>query len=341
MTELLPAREMGPCPVCGQTLARPIASCSQCHTPHHADCWSYNEGCAIYGCGAKPAPPPPASAARTLPRLSLTVAFMSLFALFALGGRNINVRVEDLNVDASGRVPCVSWMTAPRSRCVIEVVRADDPRVVLFRRHTPRSHHHRVELAFIKPGETYLVRVTSQSGLFAGETMSQLYRAPDEPASKPAQSFTAATTSLDLVPSAFATPESSAPPESSMPPKPHPAFRPRDPFRLPGHGYSIQVRPEVPRGPFTAFDLRLASHGAQLSWRTRQPLSLCRVLILRDSTLRGVEKVVDATSRVGGHLHRVSLDGLDPDTSYQVLVLGFPGDGDPIQSPVLSLRTLP
>lgn len=39
------------CQVCG---VPPAASetiyCERCGAPHHADCWDYNRGCAIYGC---------------------------------------------------------------------------------------------------------------------------------------------------------------------------------------------------------------------------------------------------------------------------------------------------
>lgn len=39
------------CPVCGDPLAgRPTRACPRCHTPHHADCWSYLGTCAIFGC---------------------------------------------------------------------------------------------------------------------------------------------------------------------------------------------------------------------------------------------------------------------------------------------------
>lgn len=317
MTESLPVRAMGPCPVCGQSLSKPISSCASCHTPHHAECWSYNEGCAIFGCGVKPAPvepPPPSVMARVLPRVSVTLLLLALFGIFAAGGQRINVRVDDLGIEAKGRVPVASWMTTPRARCVIEVVRADEPDVVLFKRHTSRSHHHRLELPFIKAGETYLVRVTSQSGWMNGETISQLYRAP-EPERPALNLLTAAAAGMSRIAR-------------------------RDPFRLPVAGIATRLRPEPARGPWTSFDMRMSQHEGNISWRTREPVQFCRVLVMRDSTLKGVEKVVDATSRVG-HFHRVKLDGLEPDTSYQMLVLGFPASGDPIQSPVIAFRTMP
>lgn len=39
------------CAVCGSVLAAPLVHCPGCRTPHHQDCWAYNDGCAIYGCG--------------------------------------------------------------------------------------------------------------------------------------------------------------------------------------------------------------------------------------------------------------------------------------------------
>ncbi len=61
------------CPVCGQAAEGETTSCRQCSTPHHEDCWIYNDGCAVYGCGdgesrSAPAPltPPAASFRRRL-----------------------------------------------------------------------------------------------------------------------------------------------------------------------------------------------------------------------------------------------------------------------------------
>ena len=39
------------CPVCACSLGEEqLKCCPGCETPHHADCWEYNKGCAIYGC---------------------------------------------------------------------------------------------------------------------------------------------------------------------------------------------------------------------------------------------------------------------------------------------------
>jgi hypothetical protein len=43
----------GLCRVCGVGLEGEIRRCARCRTPHHADCWAYNDGCAIYACGSR------------------------------------------------------------------------------------------------------------------------------------------------------------------------------------------------------------------------------------------------------------------------------------------------
>ena len=42
------------CKICGESLReKPIVLCKRCQTPHHNDCWHYNEGCATFGCGSR------------------------------------------------------------------------------------------------------------------------------------------------------------------------------------------------------------------------------------------------------------------------------------------------
>lgn len=41
------------CPVCGHRVEGDGRNCPKCGTPHHADCWKYSGGCAIYGCAAR------------------------------------------------------------------------------------------------------------------------------------------------------------------------------------------------------------------------------------------------------------------------------------------------
>lgn len=43
---------VGNCPVCGDRLVKSIQTCPICKTQHHAQCWDYNEGCAVYACEA-------------------------------------------------------------------------------------------------------------------------------------------------------------------------------------------------------------------------------------------------------------------------------------------------
>lgn len=40
------------CRVCGDLLqAGVLVACQNCETPHHGDCWEYNQGCAVFACG--------------------------------------------------------------------------------------------------------------------------------------------------------------------------------------------------------------------------------------------------------------------------------------------------
>ncbi|MBI4859233.1 MAG: peptidylprolyl isomerase [Candidatus Riflebacteria bacterium] len=38
------------CQVCGAGIERTVVFCPRCETPHHEDCWNYNQGCSIFGC---------------------------------------------------------------------------------------------------------------------------------------------------------------------------------------------------------------------------------------------------------------------------------------------------
>jgi hypothetical protein len=317
-------RELGPCPVCGQVLGRPLTSCGTCHTPHHADCWSYNEGCAIYACGSKPAAPPPTSRLAPeamLPRLAFLAMFISLGVLFAAGGRPAMVQLDDLSVEVASHAATATFMTTPRARCTVEIVRADAPDIVVSRRRTARSRHHRVELPGLKAGGLYIMRVSTQGTFREGQTFSQLFRTPDEkPAKVDPPPFAMETTPSVQLPLLPVTLESGR----------------RDPFQ---HPAGVNVRLQTDKAPFSTFDLKMNATDGTITWRTRTPMTLCRVLISRDETLKGVWRVVDATSR-GGTAHKVSLSGLEADTSYQALVLAFPAKGEPVQAPVVAFRTL-
>ncbi len=43
----------GVCLVCGAKIEGASVACAKCRTPHHADCWTYNDGCAIFACGGR------------------------------------------------------------------------------------------------------------------------------------------------------------------------------------------------------------------------------------------------------------------------------------------------
>lgn len=61
----LPAATAPSCQVCGEPLTgQPVVVCHRCRTPHHRDCWRYNRGCSVFGCGCRTSEAPaPASGA--------------------------------------------------------------------------------------------------------------------------------------------------------------------------------------------------------------------------------------------------------------------------------------
>lgn len=48
------------CPYCLSSIAvgDTTESCPECHVVYHAECWSENKGCAVYGCAKAPVPEP-------------------------------------------------------------------------------------------------------------------------------------------------------------------------------------------------------------------------------------------------------------------------------------------
>ena len=46
------------CKVCGDGLTGHKTECPACNTPHHTDCWKYNNGCSTYACSETPKGPP-------------------------------------------------------------------------------------------------------------------------------------------------------------------------------------------------------------------------------------------------------------------------------------------
>jgi hypothetical protein len=51
--ELVRVQAGSVCPVCGHPVAESALPCARCRTPHHADCWKYFGGCAIFACGVR------------------------------------------------------------------------------------------------------------------------------------------------------------------------------------------------------------------------------------------------------------------------------------------------
>jgi hypothetical protein len=43
----------GRCPVCAARIEGETRLCGKCRTPHHAECWAWQQGCAIFGCGGR------------------------------------------------------------------------------------------------------------------------------------------------------------------------------------------------------------------------------------------------------------------------------------------------
>lgn len=42
------------CGVCGDEVAEVDGvSCERCSSPHHPDCWTFNQGCSVFGCGGR------------------------------------------------------------------------------------------------------------------------------------------------------------------------------------------------------------------------------------------------------------------------------------------------
>lgn len=52
------------CPICACEINETPITCNRCGVKYHVDCWSYNKGCAIYGCVPVIAPPKPVTAIR-------------------------------------------------------------------------------------------------------------------------------------------------------------------------------------------------------------------------------------------------------------------------------------
>jgi hypothetical protein len=69
------------CPVCANPILVQSTNCNRCETPHHPDCWTYNDGCGIYACAKKqPTPPARVQDAVIVPKAMRTAWFMGVIA---------------------------------------------------------------------------------------------------------------------------------------------------------------------------------------------------------------------------------------------------------------------
>lgn len=53
LLEMVSSAAEGKCPVCSTPIGSSRSVCDSCQTPHHPECWEYNEGCAVYACSCK------------------------------------------------------------------------------------------------------------------------------------------------------------------------------------------------------------------------------------------------------------------------------------------------
>jgi hypothetical protein len=350
---------LGPCPVCGRQVGRPIAACPSCRTAHHVDCWEYNGGCAIYACAGRPAEEPPLhlrwQPERFLARAGLMVLVLAAAAMFVISGRSRPVHVTRLAL-VPEEIPAAVFETSRRAPCIVEVARADRPFTPVLTRKSRRGKSHRVVLPGLERGASYVVRAWAYGPFVKpGPVATRLFALPPvrplaiEPPAGP-KGPPVAYGRLPVAAIELAGPARPLPPASGLRDPFRPVLRLNSPpvdltgeeaFR-PSRPLRVRVEPASP-GPgrplFGPFTLKVGTGECTVAWRTRKPVELCRVILSRDASLRGIERVFDAQTRKGTH-HRVVLSGLTPDSSYQVLVLGFSRDSDPQQSPVVAFRTM-
>jgi len=53
LIEMVSSSASGKCPVCSTPIGSTRSLCNSCQTPHHRECWAYNEGCAVFACSCK------------------------------------------------------------------------------------------------------------------------------------------------------------------------------------------------------------------------------------------------------------------------------------------------
>ncbi|MBI4860881.1 MAG: hypothetical protein HY815_11575 [Candidatus Riflebacteria bacterium] len=328
---------------------RPVTACPRCHTPHHTECWVYNGGCSIFGCPAGPVHMDHPGVGRFVPsaaarRLSIVVAILvGLVALVAaiVSARPVKVRFSALRSDPGSTL--VVFHTDRRVACDVQVAPLAQADRAVFRQATPRGRCHRVQVPGLDPGSSYLlsVRRRGSEDVVATTRLVMPLRRRESPVRCDAGPM------RDALTRSFASCRFL----DSL----------RDPFSFPWQQGGDRLPPTslatasesvksvrmkiIPGGekrPYLGgFNVTIERSGCTIRWQTDLPMWLSRVVVSRDRTLRGVERVVDASTMESGRSHSVTLTDLRPDTNYQVLILGFPAKGEPVQSPVLALRTMP
>jgi hypothetical protein len=101
-----------------------LIECHRCETSHHADCWEYNGGCAVYGC--RPRHSDQTATARPAPRLERTVANLALLGLAGMMLWVANQRPAFMDCG-----PLLS------PRCTIAEEQRCEPTIIVIREQAP------------------------------------------------------------------------------------------------------------------------------------------------------------------------------------------------------------
>lgn len=95
------------CAVCATETSGLLSACTVCGTAYHSDCWTYNGGCAVYGCKAAPRAAEPlqiavvgAAYARWRPAILTLGALACLMLGVVLGERNAAARILEEGMEA-------------------------------------------------------------------------------------------------------------------------------------------------------------------------------------------------------------------------------------------------
>lgn len=292
----------GHCPVCRAQVEGAIVACASCLTSYHRDCWDYNQGCAIFACTRGPHEGRPMTPVAAAENLRRTLLSSAAGFLVALIFFWPGlVRIDPLRCRAENGALQFSWATSRSVECLLEVARDEQFRELVSRTITDSAQWHEASVA-VSPAEVYYYRVRPLGTEWARE-MSRWgwIRLPRVALEKPQV----------LEPRARAHPVSLG-------------------AAMAGDFFSSYV-----------FDYDEKSGLMDVLWATREPVDLCRVVLSRDVSLTGVEKVIDAATATGGLYHKVTLP-LARGSGYRFLILALPsGGGSPMQSPIQEIAPLP